>query len=186
MVAAGQGGQTTGPELGNDMLGFITVNETAGAADRLLADTASALQAQGWRLAGAVQDNLDRGEEHACDMDLRILGDDGPAIRISQALGTCATGCRLDSGALQEAVGRAEIVLAAGADLVIVNKFGKQECYGRGFRDFIAEALAQDIPVLLSVPPEQLDGFHDFAGDLAEKVAPGAILDWCHARKAAA
>ncbi len=168
------------------MLGFITVNETAGAADRLLADTARALQAQGWRLAGAVQDNLDRGEEHACDMDLRILGDDGPAIRISQALGTCATGCRLDSGALQEAVGRAEIVLAAGADLVIVNKFGKQECYGRGFRDFIAEALAQDIPVLLSVPPEQLDGFHDFAGDLAEKVAPGAILDWCHARKAAA
>ena len=168
------------------MLGFITVNETAGAADRLLADTARALQAQGWRLAGAVQDNLDRGEEHACDMDLRILGDDGPAIRISQALGTCATGCRLDSGALQEAVGRAEIVLAAGADLVIVNKFGKQECYGRGFRDFIAEALAQGIPVLLSVPPEQLDGFHDFAGDLAEKVAPGAILDWCHARKAAA
>ena len=168
------------------MLGFITVNDMAGAANRLLADTATRLQAQGWRLAGAVQDNLDRGPDRDCDMDLRILGDDGPAIRISQALGTCATGCRLDSGALQEAVGRAEIVLAAGADLVIVNKFGKQECYGRGFRDFIAEALAQGIPVLLSVPPEQLDGFHDFAGDLAEKVAPGAILDWCHARKAAA
>ena len=144
------------------------------------------MQAQGWRLAGAVQDNLDRGEEHACDMDLRILGDDGPAIRISQALGTCATGCRLASGALQEAVGRAEIVLAAGADLVIVNKFGKQECYGRGFRDFIAEALAQGVPVLLSVPPEQLAGFHEFAGELAEAIAPEAVLDWCHAQRQAA
>lgn len=168
------------------MLGFITVNDTAGAADRTLADAARALQAQGWRLAGAVQDNLDRGPDQACDMDLRILGDDGPAIRISQALGSCATGCRLDTGALALAVGRAETVLAGGADLVIVNKFGRQECYGRGFRDFIAEALAQDIPVLLSVPPEQLDGFREFAGDLAEPVARGAVLDWCRARRRAA
>lgn len=165
------------------MLGFITMNDTAGAADRVLGDTALALQAQGWRLAGAVQDNLDRGPDQACDMDLRILGDDGPVIRISQNLGSCASGCRLDTGALQIAVGRAEAVLAGGADLVIVNKFGKQECYGRGFRDFIAEALAQGIPVLLSVPPEQLEGFHQFAGDLAEPVAREAVLDWCHARR---
>lgn len=168
------------------MLGFITVNETAGAADRLLADTASALQAQGWRLAGAVQDNLDRGPDHACDMDLRILGDAGPAIRISQSLGVHASACRLDTGALALAVGRAEVALAQGADLVIVNKFGKQECYGRGFRDFIAEALAQGIPVLLSVPPEQLADFREFAGDLAEPVAREAVLDWCHAQRMAA
>lgn len=164
------------------MLGFVTMNDSAGAADRLLADAAERLAAQGLRLAGAVQSNLDRGPDQACDMDLRILGDDGPVIRISQNLGNCASGCRLDSGALQQAVGRAEAVLAQGADLVIVNKFGKQECYGRGFRDFIAQALAQDIPVLLSVPAEQLPGFHDFAGDLAEPVAAAGLLDWCRAR----
>ena len=168
------------------MLGFITVNDMAGAANRLLADTATRLQAQGWRLAGAVQDNLDRGPDRDCDMDLRILGDVGPAIRISQSLGIHATACRLDTGALAQAVGRAEAVLAKGADLVIVNKFGKQECYGRGFRDFIAEALAQGVPVLLSVPPEQLEGFHEFAGDLAEPVAPETVLDWCHAQRQAA
>ena len=77
-------------------------------------------------------------------------------------------------------------MLAKGADLVIVNKFGKQECYGRGFRDFIAEALAQGVPVLLSVPPEQLAGFHEFAGELAEPVAPETVLDWCHAQRQAA
>ena len=78
------------------------------------------------------------------------------------------------------------LVLAQGADLVIVNKFGKQECYGQGFRHFIAEALARGIPVLLSVPAGQLPDFQDFAGDLAEPVAPAAILDWCRARRIAA
>lgn len=171
------------------MLGFVTANDTdtAGAADRLLAETADTLTAQGLRLAGAVQDNLDRGPDRDCDMNLRILGDDGPAIRISQDLGTCASGCRLDTGALQLAAGRAEAVLTRGADLAIVNKFGRQECYGRGFRDFIAQALAQDIPVLLSVPPEQMDGFQAFAGDLAQPVARDDVLDWCrsHIRAAA-
>lgn len=162
------------------MLGFVTITAN-GAANHLLADTAATLEAQGLRLAGAVQQNLDRGADQPCDMDLRILGD-GAVIRISQNLGVDAESCRLDSGALAQAVARAEAVLAQGADLVIVNKFGKQECFGRGFRDFIATALAQGIPVLVSVPPEQLAGFHAFAAGLAEPVAEAAVLDWCRAR----
>jgi len=164
------------------MLGFVTITEEAGAADRLLAETAAALEAQGLRLAGAVQHNLDRGAGRDCDMDLRILGDDGPAIRISQSLGTCSEGCRLDTGALARAVGRAEVALARGADLVIVNKFGKQEGYGRGFREFIASALAAGIPVLLAVPSDQLQAFRDFAGDLAEPVMPAEAIGWCRVR----
>ena len=42
------------------------------------------------------------------------------------------------------------------------------------------------IAVLLSVPPEQLAGFHEFAGELAEAIAPEAVLDWCHAQRQAA
>lgn len=163
------------------MLGFVTLRDGIGQADRLLADTARALQDQGLRLAGAVQDNLDHGPDQACDMDLRILGD-GTVIRISQNLGNCAEGCRLDTGALAQAVALAQTVLARGADLVIVNKFGKQESFGRGFREFIALALEAQIPVLLSVPAEQMQAFHDFAGDLAQPVAPDAALEWCRAR----
>ena len=166
------------------MLGFVTVTDSAGAADRLLTATAAALQAQGLRLAGAVQHNLDRGPDQVCDMELRILGTER-VIGITQNLGTCAEGCRLDSGALAQAVALAEAVLAQGAALVIVNKFGKQECFGNGFRSFIAEALARDIPVLISVAPEQLPGFHDFAGDLAQPVAAEAIAAWCLARTGA-
>ncbi|MDT1060663.1 DUF2478 domain-containing protein [Paracoccus sp. CPCC 101403] len=165
------------------MLGFVTIDHRAGAADRLLAEIADALETGGLRLAGAIQVNLDHGPDRDCDMDLRILGDgDDAPIRISQTLGTCSEGCRLDTGALARAVGRAEAVLAQGADLVIVNKFGKQEEFGRGFREFIASALAHGIPVLLSVPAEQLPAFHAFAGDMAEPVPPEGALDWCHAR----
>lgn len=163
------------------MLGFVTIQENAGAADRLLAATAETLQAGGLRLAGAVQHNLERGEDRECDMQLRILGTDA-VIGITQDLGSCSQGCRLDTGALAQAVAQAEAVLARGADLVIVNKFGKQECFGNGFRAFIAEALAQGIPVLTSVAQEQLAGFRDFAGELAQPVAPEAATDWCRAR----
>lgn len=163
------------------MLGFVTMAEGTGAADRLLAATAATLQARGLRLAGAVQHNLERSAGRDCDMELRILGTDA-VIGITQDLGSCSQGCRLDSGALAQAVALAESVLARGADLVIVNKFGKQECFGNGFRSFIAEALARGVPVLLSVAPEQLPGFHDFAGPLAEPVAPEAATLWCQAR----
>jgi NAD(P)-dependent dehydrogenase (short-subunit alcohol dehydrogenase family) len=163
------------------MLGFVTIAEGFGAADRLLAATAEALLARGLRLAGAVQHNLERGGGRECDMQLRILGTDA-VIGISQDLGSCAQGCRLDGGALAQAVALAETALARGADLVIVNKFGRQEGLGGGFRTFIAEALAQDVPVLLSVAPEQLREFQDFAGELAEPVAPEAVISWCTSR----
>lgn len=162
------------------MLGYITIQDRApGAADRLLRQTARHLAAAGLRLAGAVQINTDHGPDRDCDMDLRILGDDGPALRISQSLGPGSQACRLDAGAMAQAVARTQAALDRGADLLIINKFGKQECHGRGFRDTIAQALGQGIPVLLHVPDEQLPGFHDFAGDLAEHVTPDGIATWC-------
>ena len=165
------------------MLGFVTIPDTApGEADRLLAATAERLAAAGLRLAGAVQVNIDLGPGCQCDMDLRILGDDGPPVRITQSLGRESRACRLDTGALAQAVARAEAALDRGTDLMIVNKFGKQESFGRGFQGTIARALAQGVPVLVHVPDEQLAAFRDFAGDLAEPVPPAGIEDWCRAR----
>ena len=68
---------------------------------------------------------------------------------------------------------------ARGADLVILNKFGKQESRGGGFREVIARALDDEIPVLLYVPPEMLADFHAFAGDLAQPVSAASMQDWC-------
>lgn len=73
--------------------------------------------------------------------------------------------------------------LAAGADVLIVNKFGKHEAEGRGFREAIAEALARDIPVLVGVNRLNLAAFEEFSGGLAVPLLPqeDALCAWISA-----
>lgn len=150
-----------------------------GEGDRLLAEVAEALVARGWPLAGVVQINTDRGEA-ACDMDLSVLGL-GRRVRISQSLGPHSQGCRLDPEGLETAVGLVAGTLAGTPRLLILNKFGKAEVEGRGFRPLIGEALAAGIPVLTGVKPLNLDGFREFAGGFEEPLEADitAILRWC-------
>lgn len=160
------------------MLGYIPI-EAPGAADAVLTEVADRLLAEGWPLAGAVQANPGGARGDKCHMDLHVLASDD-VIRISQDLGALARGCRLDPAGLASAVGLAEASLARGPRLVIVNKFGKQEVDGQGFRPLIGRALSDGIPVLTAVGPANLPGFLDFAGDLADEL-PARIeplLEW--------
>lgn len=165
------------------MLGYVIHDEDEG--NGRMAALAHALAAQGLRLAGAVQTNLNRGADCACDMDLTVLGVDAAPIRISQSLGAGSQGCRLDTDALERAAALAATALG-GADLAMVNKFGKQEAAGRGFRDFVAAALAEDIPVLTAVAPELVPAFLDFADGLATALTWAEAEAWCRARQPAA
>lgn len=160
------------------MLAFFTA-EGRGASDRLLADLAGRLRGRGLRLAGAVQVNVDRPDSHRCDMDLHVLTG-AEVVRISQNLGREARGCRLDAGGLERAVGLVAAALDAGADLLIVNKFGKQEAEGRGFRPLIGEALAREVPVLMAVSASNRAAFLAFSEGFAEELRPDpAVLeDW--------
>lgn len=172
------------------MLGWFGLSgeDGPGRADAMLEALAGDLAASGVRLAGAVQRNLDRGADCACDMEMHLLGTagdaGGTAVRISQDLGAGSQGCRLDTGALEQAAHRARGALA-GADLVIVPKFGRQEATGRGFCDLIADALSRDLPVILHVPRQQRAAFAAYAGDLAHEVAPARLAAWCRASAAA-
>lgn len=145
--------------------------EGRGETDLLLLDVARAAQARGLRLCGTVQVNTNCGDDRPCDMDVKILPD-GPVIRISQSLGPGARGCRLDPSALELAVAAAEAQLSEGCDLVIVNKFGKHEAEGRGFRNFIAEALARDVSVLVGVNALNAPRFAEFSGGVAIALTP--------------
>lgn len=164
---------------GADMLGFVTGGES-GAGDGLLGDVARILAARGWPLAGAVQINTDAGPSRSCHMDLEVLSG-ARRIRISQDLGAHARGCRLDADALETAVAMAEWVLERGAALVIVNKFGKQELEGRGFRPLIGQALAAGVPVLTAVSGAKRAGFDQFHGGLGTELPADreAVLGWC-------
>lgn len=159
-------------------LGFVTSSER-GETNRLLAGLAATLEAEGARLCGTVQINTERESDGRCDMDVRVLPQ-GRTIRISQDLGKGARGCRLNPEALETAVGDVMSALSHGADLLIVNKFGKHEADGQGFREAIGEAIAQEIPVLVGVNGLNVEDFKAFGEGLAEEVAPtpAALLDW--------
>jgi hypothetical protein len=158
-------------------LAFVTLSGR-GATDALLADAVARIRARGIRPAGTVQTNPPCAGRDKCDMDIHVLPD-GPVLRISQDLGAHSRGCRLDSAALETAVAETERRLA-GAEILVVNKFGKQEAERRGFAPLIATALDQGIPVLVGVNALNREAFEGFAGQLAQELpaTPEAIADW--------
>ncbi len=166
------------------MILAYTIAPGRGDTDLLLAGLAADLAARGLRCIGTVQINTARQDKGPCDMDVRVLPD-GPVLRISRHLGQHARGCRLDPAALETAVGLVAERLAAGADLLLVNKFGKHEAEGRGFRTVIADALERDIPVLVGLNALNRDAFETFTGGLATQLPPdrAALMDWAVARE---
>ncbi|NHF73608.1 DUF2478 domain-containing protein [Paracoccus xiamenensis] len=162
------------------MLGWLDQSATGGGdgAHDLMRQIAAQLAAEGIAVRGAIQTNTPKGADCHCDMMLEVLGDDGPDVAISQDLGRESTGCRLDAGALEGAAQRVLETLPE-AQMVVLNKFGKQEILGRGMVAVIAAAMERDLPVLISVAPQQQAEFLAFAGDLAVQLAPEEAANWC-------
>lgn len=150
-----------------------------GRTDQLIAEVADRLTASGLRLAGTVQSNHERPDRKKCDMDLRVLPD-GPVVRISEDRGGLARGCILDSGALEQTVHEVERRLD-GADILIVNKFGKREAEGKGLAPVIAEALHRGLPVLVGVNGLNLAALLSFAEEDIQGLPTNAeaVADWC-------
>jgi hypothetical protein len=161
-------------------LAYVTL-QGRGRTDALIAEVATLLEADGLRLAGTVQSNHERPDRRKCDMDLRVLPD-GPIVRISEDRGEMARGCTLDSGALEQTVVAVEQRLP-GAEVLIVNKFGKREAEGKGLVPVIAEALDRGIPVLIGVNGLNLAAFLAFAGEEVTALPPDApsVAAWCMA-----
>ena len=163
-----------------------TQSDVPGEMNAALRELAERLKARGIRVAGAVQVNSFPDPNVACDMDLHLLPN-GPAVAISQDLGAGSSGCRLDPDGLERAVALATSRVAEGVDAVIVNKFGNHEADGRGFRDLIGTALAENIPVVVGVTATSLPAFLAFADGLAERLPCDAkrLGDWVTAKHAA-
>jgi len=161
-------------------LASITPTER-GVADRLLADAVTRLSSVGIRVLGALRDFEQSDASKQCDNTLRLLPN-GPIVRITQDLGPGSAACKMDAGALEDAVGIAVARLAAeGADLIVLNKFGLREAEGHGFRQLIGDALASGIPVLLGVSDTHRAAFERFADGMATNLSSDekAILTWC-------
>ncbi len=142
-----------------------------GQVFRAIAESA---QGAGLRLGGVIEKAappLAPGRK--CDMLLEDLAS-GEIIRISENRSALARGCRLDLDGLARACA---LVLGRlrECDLVLLNKFGKTEAEGGGFRCIISDALALDIPLVIGVPRRNLAAWREFAGELSfERVFAGA------------
>jgi len=131
--------------------------------DGLLATFASDLICRGHRIGGVVQRNV-RG---ACGpRELMEVIDlmSGKAIRICQSLGSGAQACKLNPAGLAEAATAVSRAVTAKVDLVIVNKFSKQEAAGGGLRGEIGAAVTADLPLLTAVPDKCYDAWSQFTG----------------------
>lgn len=162
------------------MLASVTA-KGFGATDLLLEQVVAQLGCDGFSVLGALRVLGQTGENPHCNSDLLLLPK-GPVVRITQDLGAGSEACRMDAGALEEAVGLATARLKSeGADLVVLNKFGLRESEGHGFRTLIAAAVERRIPVLVGLSETHRPAFESFAGEMATALPPNveAILAWC-------
>ncbi len=148
--------------------------------DGFLDEIAMSLKSCGLTVRGVVQSRgLAESDCHCADMDLKTIGSDR-VFRISQPLGNGSRGCRLHPGALAECAAHLQEQVAEGADLLILNRFGRGESEGRGFRDLIATALGTNIPVLTAVRPTYRADWEGFAGGAgtALPMTRAAVFHW--------
>lgn len=146
-----------------------------GAVFRAIADNATKA---GLRLGGAIEKPVAPAPPgRRCDMVLQDLAS-GQKLKISEERGALARGCRLDLDSLAHTCA---LVLSSlpHCDLVLLNKFGKTETEGGGFRCIISDALGLEVPVIIGVPRRNLQAWRDFVGDFASEVEAGAALSRC-------
>lgn len=154
---------------------IIAVVYVDGAlAGRILDRAASALGDAGHACAGFVQRDEPREGRRRCDMILIDLST-GERVQISEDRGPGARGCHLQPDVLLSAMATVRAALNDETSILILNKFGKSEGEGGGFRPLIGDALERGIPVLIAVPWRNIDGWREFAGALAREVEADAV-----------
>jgi hypothetical protein len=159
---------------------LAAIRATAGTAvDTILAEAAAVLRSWDVNVQGIVQEEFFGPEGTKPITRLRDVAD-GSLMQISQDLGPNARGCRLDPGALAAATRRLETIVESGADLLILNRFGRSESEGTGLRPIIEAAILMGIPVLIAVRDEYVAAWDTFHAGMATWLPAESqrVLDW--------
>ncbi len=134
--------------------------------DAILREFATELNGRGYRAVGIVQLG-----HHCLDASLSaMLVHTGEELQLFQDLGSCSAGCRLDVGQLLDAGQQIASAIDQGADLLIVNRFGRQEREGKGLSFLVERALSADIPVVIAVPSHRFADWIKFADGMSVKL----------------
>jgi nucleoside-triphosphatase THEP1 len=142
------------------------VYEADQEPDATLSDFAADLKAHGYRAVGMVQTG------QCADSSLSaVLLHNGEKLLLSQDPDPSARGCKLDISRLLDAGERVAQALEQGADILIINRFGKREREGKGLGYLIDRAFEASVPVVIAVSREHFADWVKFSEGMTVKLA---------------
>lgn len=159
-------------------------NSARQDAQSLLSDAAAGLLDAGFRVVGVLAESND--VEGACSA--AFLRDIASGRRFSIQLDAAPAGttCHLDAAGINEACA-GMLPQIAGADVVLLSKFGKTEALRQGLWEAFSSAISAGKPLLTTVSPKHVEAWTAFAPE-AGWLEPHScsIEQWWQAAKASA
>ena len=151
------------------------------ASDGLFAAFADRVSSSGLKVGGIVQEMHSRADGKLGSIDA-IEIDTGHHIPIKTPhLPTTEPGtCLLDVSSLAECSSAIHRAISGDFDLVVIEKFGRQEAKGEGLLDEIMAALVSDTPAIIALPEGYRNEWDDITGGEVE-ILPAdinAMLGW--------
>lgn len=151
--------------------------------DAVLSACVDWLRSNGVRVAGLLQRfgaPLPGGKRSMYVEDLSS----GERIRLDLPRGPEASGCALDPDGLNRAACALSGAIAQRPDVLMVNRFGKQEAEGHGMRAELAEAVSSGLPTVVAVHQSLLGEWEKFLGEPGHLLQPEPteIVNWCRQR----
>jgi hypothetical protein len=161
-------GGSPGDRRKEEMMEHAKIAVVRGASNATIQDIFQSL-ADRWsrsaRVAGVLAEHhglVDR----ACSAGFLRSILTGERFPMFQDLGPGSTACHLDGRAVLSATEAVRRDIAAGCDLVLLNKFGKLEAANSGLADAFRAAIEADVPVLTSLSPAWEAAWKIFAAPL--------------------
>ncbi len=161
---------------------FAAISFEGGSEiDQLIEETVQLLKINGIRLAGYQLHEMSQNTNCCSSLHLESISN-GEISRISQELGSGSSGCRLDPAALANLTNVVCSELTPQTQMLILNRFGRGESDGQGFRIAIEKAIGMGIPVLSAVRQEYVEPWRDFCGEYGIRIPSRfpSIISWCN------
>ncbi|MER1967430.1 DUF2478 domain-containing protein [Castellaniella sp. GW247-6E4] len=147
-------------------------------ADAVVRDFVALQIQRGLDVRGLVmlRDPARRGKQQRCLQDVRS----GETFEIFQDLGKGSRACCLDISALVAAGAVLRTAAQARPDLVVIDRYGRQEAEGGGFSAEFLALMTEGIPLLTIVADEFVDAWRGFTGALGAELPVDAdrLREW--------
>lgn len=145
----------------------------------ILADFARELASRGWRVGGLAQETI-RGPDGYKREIIATELDSGEKITLAKYKGDRSkeSECGFDTAALAETTRAIRRAIEARVDLIVIEKFGRQEMEGSGLFDEILAAMAEGIPTVTLVSAKALEQWNRLTGGLSTILAADLAAIW--------